>query len=115
MGDYKKVLSLHQEVNQLRQRSLQDDRFVPLYQRADEAGRRAATFLEFAGMDFRFGGCVCYKTDPAQSVIIINDRSFSPGETVADGLVITSITANDVAFDFRGVPVTRRHAQDGAR
>lgn len=114
-GDYRKAVTLAQELQQLRARIKDDERLIPIFQRAEDAGRKAATFLEFAAMDFRFGGCVCFAADPSQSVIIINERSFSPGETVADGLVITSITAHDIAFDFRGVSVTRRHAVDGGR
>ena len=55
-----------------------------------------------------FGGCVYRRKSPGDSVVIINQRSFSPGEMIEEGLVVKSIAAGEVTFDFRGITVTRR-------
>jgi hypothetical protein len=112
-GKHDQVVVLYEEVRQLRTRMPSDPALDPLFRRADATKGRASTYLEFAAKELTIGGCVVYANDPRQSVVILNQRSYSPGETVEEGLVITAITPSELTFNFRGVKVSRRHSGDG--
>jgi Tfp pilus assembly protein PilO len=68
----------------------------------------AEAHLEFEAKELVFGGSVYKKKNPGDSVVIINQRAYSPGEMIEEGLVVKAITAGEVTFDFRGITVTRR-------
>lgn len=108
-GAYDRVVALHREVTELRPRIPVSPEGEPLWQRAEAAHKRAGTYMEFAAKEIAFGGCIVSDDDPSRSVIIVNGRSFSPGESVEEGLVITAIKAHEITFDFRGLKVTRSH------
>lgn len=106
---YGRVLEVHQEVKQLKELLAEPGEANQVLDRAERAVARARAYLEFERMSFVVSGFVCYADRPAQSVAIINGKSYSPGELVADDLRITAITPAEVMFDFRGVPMARRH------
>ncbi len=112
-GRYEKVVALSQDLAQLRSRVEGQEGMEGLFRRAGEVQRRASLHVEFASRAFAFGGCICYQGDPRQSVVIINEKSYGPGESVEDGLVILSINTTEVVFDFKGITVSRRHSGDG--
>jgi hypothetical protein len=106
---FSKVVELDQEVKQLRQLLTDPRDGTELIARGDKVLQMAKAHLEFESMKFVVSGCVVYKGDPNQSVAIINGKSYSPGELVADDLKVTSVTPSELVFDFRGVRMVRRH------
>jgi hypothetical protein len=107
---YDRVLTIHEEIQRLKGRLAAGSDATEVLGRAEAARRKAGVYLDFATKKFDFGGCIVSDDDPSRSVIIINGRSYSPGETVEEGLVITSIRRHDVGFDFRGVTVEKSHS-----
>ena len=108
-GEYAKVIANDQEFIQLRQ-LLPDPRDADdLMVRAEKTVHLANVYIDFSELKFDISGCVCYADNPAHSVIIINGKSYSPGELVADELRITEITPSEITFDFRGYRMVHQH------
>jgi Tfp pilus assembly protein PilO len=106
---FAKVVEIDMEIRQLKELLADPLEARDLVARGDKALALAKAHLEFEAMKFVVSGCVVYKGDASQSVAIINGKSYSPGELVADDLKVTAVTPSELVFDFRGVRMTRRH------
>lgn len=107
--DWGVVITLHDEIKQLRERFTAPESLRPAFDKADKMFQTASAYRAFEKMELTFGGCVTYEDDPKKAVIIINGRSFGPDEVVADGLTITKITKTEVIFDYKGLEMSRLH------
>ncbi len=106
--DYDAVVNLHEGVQKLRERYQAPESLLPVFERSDALKEMAVAHLGFRAMGLKFGGRVVYPRDPSRAVVIIDGRSFSPGERVNEGLVIKQITSSEVVFDYMGYPMTHR-------
>ena len=112
-GNYEQVIALHGQLEEMQQVETSNAVLIAMFREADVIRGRALAHREFQGMELTLGGCICYGNDPSRAVVIINDRSFSPGETVQSGLVVKSVSSTSVVFDFRGVTVEKRYDENG--
>ena len=120
-GRWEEVVTLHDEVTRLSPSATGDD-LKTLLRDADAMNKTAKAHLDFNARPISFGGCVCFQNDPAHAVVIINGRSYSPGESVDPDLVVRTISPSSITFEFRGVTLTQsikssapRQASDKSR
>jgi Tfp pilus assembly protein PilO len=104
---WEEVVTLHDEVTRLSSVPSGETDLKPLLKEADAMSRTAKAHLDFAAKPISFGGTVCFQNDPAHAVVIINGRSYSPGEAVDPDLVVKTISPSSVTFEFRGVALTQ--------
>jgi Tfp pilus assembly protein PilO len=105
-GRYEEVVTFHDEVTRMAAVVSGED-IKALMKEAEAMFRTAKAHLDFNARPISFGGAVCFDNDPAHAVVIINGRSYSPGESVDQDLVVRSITPSSVTFEFRGVVLTQ--------
>ncbi len=117
--EWGQVITLHDEIKQLRARFTAPASLRPVSARAEELFLLASAHRAFDALELVFGGSVHYRDDPGKAVVIIsgpslgpNSLSFGPGEVVCDGLSITRITSTEVVFDYSGYEISRRHGTD---
>jgi Tfp pilus assembly protein PilO len=80
---------------------------LALFAEAAHLAEDAQAEADFDGRSFQFGGTVVYKDAPDRSVAIINGRPYMPGDRLDDETTVTSISASEVVFEFRGRRVAR--------
>jgi Tfp pilus assembly protein PilO len=100
------VVTLHDEVTRMSALVSGAD-IKALMKEAGAMQRTAKAHLDFNARPISFGGAVCFENDPAHAVVIINGRSYAPGESVDQDLVIRSITPSTIVFEFRGIVLTQ--------
>jgi hypothetical protein len=108
MGDQRwdEVVTLHDEITRISV-ALKGDDIKALVKESTEMHRTAKAHLDFNARSMTFGGAVCFENDPSHAVVIINGRSYGPGETVDQDLVVRTITSSAITFEFRGIVLTR--------
>jgi Tfp pilus assembly protein PilO len=108
MGDsrWEEVVTLHDEVTRM-SAAVKGADIRALMKDADGMNRTAKAHLDFNARPISFGGAVCFQNDPAHAVVIINGRSYSPGESVDQELVVRTVTPSSITFEFRGVTLTQ--------
>jgi Tfp pilus assembly protein PilO len=103
---WEEVVTLHDEVTRLAA-SVTGIDIRPMMKDADGMQRIAKAHLDFNARPISFGGAVCFENDPAHAVVIINGRSYGPGESVDQDLVVRSISPAQVTFEFRGIVLSQ--------
>jgi Tfp pilus assembly protein PilO len=109
---YGRTIELYDEIVKLLSRFTPTEELQPMLTKARSMHDRAKVYRSFDELKFAFGGCIIYSDDPGQAVIIIDGRSFGPGEVVGDSLMIKAITQTEIVFNYQGLEVSRRHGED---
>jgi Tfp pilus assembly protein PilO len=99
------VVTIHDEVARTSP-AVKADGVKALVKESDDMNRIASAHLDLDRRQMSFGGAVCFETDPAHAVVIINGRSYSPGESVDQDLVVRAITPASITFEFRGIVIS---------
>jgi hypothetical protein len=100
------VVTLHDELTRMAASASGAD-VKAMIKEADAMQRVAKAHLDFIARPIAFGGAVCFEDDPAHAVVIINGRSYGPGESVDQDLVVRAISPAAITFEFRGVVLTQ--------
>jgi Tfp pilus assembly protein PilO len=103
---WEQVVTLHDEVTRM-SASVTGADIKAMLKDADGMHRIAKAHLDFNARPISFGGAVCFENDPNHAVVIINGRSYSPGESIDPDLVVRSITPASITFEFRGIVLTQ--------
>lgn len=103
---FEAVVTLHDELTRMVAR-VQGADIRAFVKEADAMHRTAKAHLDFNARPISYGGAVCFGDDPAHAVVIINGRSYGPGESVDQDLVVRSISTASITFEFRGVVLTQ--------
>jgi hypothetical protein len=106
VAGYEEVVTLHDEVVRMSAAVSAAD-VKTLIREADGMNKIARAHLDFRARPISFGGAVCFDNDPAHAVVIINGRSYAPGESVDQELVVRAITPAAITFEFRGIVVSQ--------
>jgi Tfp pilus assembly protein PilO len=104
---YDDVVTLYREVSTMKAAAKDQAACKVLFERADGIHRIARTNLDFNAVPLRFGGCVCYRDDPAHAVVIINDMPYSPGDAINGEIIVRRISPGEVTFEYRGLTLTQ--------
>jgi Tfp pilus assembly protein PilO len=103
---WEEVVTLHDEVTRMSAAVTGADIKVMLKD-AGAMHKVARAHLDFNARPISFGGAVCFENDPAHAVVIINGRSYAPGESVDQDLVVRAISPASITFEFRGIVLTQ--------
>lgn len=74
---------------------------VELFSKVEFLKDRAQARIEFGQKPIRFSGVVYVRNNPKSAVVIINDRAYSPGDVMDDGVVIRSVDPAQVTFLYK--------------
>ena len=83
-----------------------DEALAALFARADALTRRSDARIEFAKKSLAFGGLVYKHSNPRTAVVIINERAYSIGDVLDDGVVVKSIDPAKVVFLYKKEEIT---------
>lgn len=62
---------------------------------------RSATRIEFGQKQIAISGFVFKPTEPERAIVIINDRAYSPGDVLDDGITVGRIDQTRVVFFYK--------------
>jgi hypothetical protein len=104
---WEEVVNLNDELTRMAAAAASGADIKAMLKESATMHRTAKAHLDFNARPISFGGAVCFENDPAHAVVIINGRSYAPGESVDQDLVVRSISPASITFEFRGVVLTQ--------
>lgn len=81
--------------------STDGEEIAAIFARIEQLGARAQARVEFAEIPIELKGYVFEPAHPERAVVIINDRAYSQGEVLADGVIVGRIDLSRVTFVYK--------------
>ena len=105
-GLFEDVLASSQALGSVKSANVGTE-ITALFTKIDAISSRASARLEFAQIPINLRGYVFQDDKPEQAVIIINNRAYSRGDVLADGVIVGRIDLSQVVFLYKDEEITK--------